>query len=263
MGDNVNDRDRLWAAFVKNKQPIKQETPTQKIETKAGNYFAIVTSLIAFVTSATALATFRQSDEVSVIMSAFPHFGFDRSSSVLLLKREIKLTFVNSGDRMAVIADLKMRVTGDGDMVGDCSDYGQADSIWFEKEIIDDPIVLKPGEIVVKSADTQMSRGIGLLGDKKLPPNMLLCMSMSIATPDSYAIQTLHIAGFSFGDRRYNDDSKPITATVAPLQKRGPMVVYKRWGTALSWLHGKEEGNEFEDEMGWRDEKRILYRDWF
>jgi hypothetical protein len=241
--------ERLRAAFNRNKERKPQSTK-ESIGARARAYFAVVTALIAFATSLSALGAFRQLDELDVLITDVPHLSFDKSTSKLQLKGPMSLTFVNAGDRMIAITSVWFGVYSDEEWEGYC--YNNASSFRFSAPELGESFLLKSGEIAVKSLQFDETSPILPMDIVQGMPKAVICMHVGIAMQGNFAANTIHVAAYQFWPEAPGKTNPVIEAATTELTKLGLTIAYRRWGTVLSWVHGPETGDQAVKGMQWR-----------
>ncbi len=217
----IYERNKLRYAAMREK---RSKTPLKDL-------IVVTTSTLAFLmsTTTTYLSTFRNVDDIRVIVSNTPKLWHEPLSDAVNIISKHALTFSNAGNRSAAILGLNLVLFrnfpgGSGDV--NCEDKREALGIASSASYNLKPVILQPREISITevyltSPDASPDPDDGLnmsLLNMSTPLDyeitVCLCMRFYIATPDaSYSIiQTLSDMRFKNNQSfRFNVDRPHAT----------------------------------------------------
>ncbi|UYO37860.1 hypothetical protein KQX62_14030 [Rhodopseudomonas palustris] len=191
-------------------------------EEKQRDWIAIGVSLASLGISAAVAfnANLLKRDDIRIVMG--DGLQIIREKNVFSLQEHHEFTFINSGNRQAVVSGLYgmlVLAIQPGDAAAQCSQ-----DLPLHKSILLDasPIVLKPGEIQIFQAKVSTSypwkRKDGMLqfredGVVEGAANYVVCIALNIVTPDSSSekwTQPLYSLPATGEDREAFDKARPL-----------------------------------------------------
>lgn len=233
---------------------VRPIIPAGRETKKPRDWAAISISVLSLIVSCLSFyfTTLLQTDDIRVVIDGAPYLSADDDGS-LLIEGQVKLTWVNSGNRTAAILSVAAigRKLGEGERVNPKCEGEN----WNGFELGFEPFVLKPGEII--SQHSKGLFGLGISPTKRMGreaykmrkefyipkanDTLLVCIVTKIVTPDDYMMDwSTAVYRYTFDEKTIelsDDKGKPIefhlmTAEPNPLfDKARPMslVGQNRW----------------------------------